>query len=178
MKQASTFGKIVDKTWKSIEAVLRKRGFNAVMLDSERALRKFIDETIPKNCIVGLGSSLTSSANKIKEILLERGNQIYYFWNGTSYNRSLDTFEEHPRPEYFLTTADSITSEGRLVNHEFSRQAILENGFPKNIIAFSDTLDINKEDLDQLYHQDYVVIDEKPRTTEVTVAVVPFSMAS
>lgn len=178
MKQASTFSKIVDKTWKSIEAVLRKKGFNTIMLDSERALRKFIDETIPKNCIVGLGNSLTLSANKIKDILLERGNQVYYSWNGTSYNRSLDTFEEHPSPEYFLTIADSITAEGRIINHEFSKEAILENGYPKNIIAFSDTLDLSKEELDQILEEEYIIIDEKPMSTEITVAVTPFSKAS
>lgn len=167
---------MLDKTWGKINNLLKKKGFNTILLESEFALRKFIDETIPRNSIVGLGNSLSSSALKIKEILLERGNKIYYSWNGDSYNRSLDTFEEHPTPDFFLTTADSITSEGRLINHEFSDRAVKENQFPENIIAFSDLQNINRP-FDNNQH-DFIIIDEKPASTKFTVAVVPFSKAS
>ncbi len=176
MRYSNSISKLIEKTWDKVENMLQKKGFNTILLDSERALRKFIDETIPQNCIVGLGSSLTSSALKIKEILIERGNKIYYSWNGESYNRSLDTFEEHPRPDFFLTTADAITPEGRLINHEFSSRAVQKNKFPENIIAFSDFQSIDKPL--NTTETGFVVFDEKPSATQFTVAVLPFSRAS
>ncbi len=174
----NSIGKLVDKTWAKVEKLLRKNGFDTILIDGERALRKFIDETIPRNSVVGLGNSLTTGALKIREILLERGNKIYYAWNGTSYNRSMDTFEELPKPDFFLTTTDSITPEGRLINHEFSNQAIRENRFPENIIAFSDLMNVDKQYMENEGVADVVVFDEKNRSPHFTVAVMPFSKAS
>jgi len=176
MKQ-STLGKMVDKTWKRIEVILRKKGFNTILLDSERALRNFIEETIPDNSIVGLGNSLTTSALRIRDILIEKGAKIYYSWNGTCYNRSLDTFEEHPKPDFFLTTADSITPEGRLINHEFRAGDAEENSLPKNIIAFSDFKNVGGTKR-QVSTEDEFIIDQKPKSSEITVAILPFSNAS
>jgi hypothetical protein len=176
MKYPNSLGKLVERTWSKVENLLKGKGFNTVLLDSDMTLRKFIDETIPKNCIVGLGNSLTSSAFKIKEILLERGNKIYYSWNGESYNRSLDTFEEHPKPDFLLTTADTITPEGKLISHEISNKAAKENLFPENIIAFSDIQNINKPVKEN--DPECIIFDEKPATTRFTVAVFPISKAS
>jgi hypothetical protein len=176
MKYPNSLGKLVERTWSKIENLLKKKGFNTIILDSDSTLRKFIDETIPKNCIVGLGNSLTSSGFKIKEMLLERGNKVYYSWNGESYNRSLDTFEEHPKPDFLLTTADTITPEGKLISHEISNKAAKENQFPENIIAFSDIKNINKPVEENL--NEYIIFDEKPATTRFTVAIFPVSKAS
>lgn len=176
MKQ-STLGKMVDKTWKHIEKILRKKGFNTILLDSERALRKFIEETIPENSIVGLGNSLTSSALRIRDILIEKGIKIYYSWNGASYNRSMDTFDEHPKPDFFLTIADSITPEGRLINNEFNSKAVGEDGLPKNIIAFSNFEKLSNRNKASSQDDEFI-IDEKLKSSEITVAFLPFSHAS
>ena len=178
MKQSTTLGHLFEKTWKSIESALRRKGFNTIIIESERALRKFIYDKIPDNCIVGLGNSLSSSALKIRDILLEKGNRVYYSWNGDSYNRSMDNFEEHPVPEFFLTTADSITSEGRLINYEFSGSAASKHNYPKNIIAFSEIASLNKRPSERNMTSDFVVFDKKPNEAEITVALLPFNKAS
>lgn len=178
MKQSSTIGHLVEKTWKSIESALKRNGFKTTILESERALRKFIYDTIPDNCIVGLGNSLSSSAMKIRDILLEKGNRVYYSWNGLSYNRSLDTFEEHPQPEFFLTTADTITPEGRVINYEFSGKAAHNHNFPKYIIAFSKIENINKRFTDRNISSEFIIFDHKPENTEITIALVPSNVAS
>jgi len=178
MKQHSTIGHLVEKTWKSIESALRRKGFNTIILDSDRALRKFIYDTIPDNSVVGLGKSLSSSAMRIRDILLEKGNRVYYSWNGLSYNRSLDNFEEHPQPDFFLTTAGSITPEGRVINYEFSGKAAYESKYPKNIIAFSKIENINRSFTERNISSEFVVFDQKPANTEITVALLPFNLAS
>lgn len=176
--RTTSIGLLVDKTWKRIETILKRKGFNTILIDNDRALRKFIYDTIPDNCIVGLGNSLCYSTLKIRDILLEKGNKVFYCWNGESYNRSLDTFEEHPKPEFFLTMADSITSEGKLVNHEFSGKAALAKDFPNNIIAFSGVDNIFDRPLRKSITSDTVIFDSNTQNTKITVAVIPFLKAS
>jgi hypothetical protein len=178
MIQNSTLLKSLEKTWKRIERLLNGKGFKTILLDSDRSLRKFIYDTIPDHCIVGLGASLNTSTLKIRDILVEKGNKVYYNWNGTAYNRSLDTFEEQPRPDYFLTTAEIIVEDGKVVNHEYSKQAVEEYKFPKNIIAFSELNNKSKNVKQSTITKEYNVFSEKLIESEVTVAILPFASAS
>lgn len=167
-------GTLLEKTWKHVERLMNRKGFKTIVLDSDRALRRFIYNTIPDNCIVGLGNSLSTSALKIRDILLEKGNKVYYAWNGDNCNRSLDTFEEHPNPEYFLTDANSITPEGNIINNEFSGRVAQEKGLPKNIIAFSKPESIARKLLGRKISSEFIILDKKPDTTNVTVALTSF----
>ncbi len=178
MIQKKSFVQSVEKTWKQLEGLLQSKGFKTRILDSERALRKFIYETIPDNCVVGLGHSLSTSAMEIRDILLEKGNKVYYNWNGTGHNRSLDTFEEQPRPDYFLTTADTITEEGKLVNNEYSRAAAKKYNFPKNIIAFSLPSNLAKRISHNNISGEYTVFEKNPAESEITVALLPYANVS
>jgi hypothetical protein len=175
MSQKISIVQSLESTWKNAERVLHRKGFSTTILDSERSLRKFIYDTIPDNCIVGLGNSLSTSAMKIRDILLEKGNKVYYNWNGSSHNRSIDTFDDQPRPDFFLTMADSITAEGKLVNHEYSKTAAKKYSFPRNIIAFSAPSTLLNKISKSIITAEYTVFDKKPEESEVTVALVPFS---
>jgi hypothetical protein len=172
MVEKSALVKFIEKPWKGIERLLHRNGFKTIILKGERALRKFIYDSIPDNCIVGLGTSLSSSAMKIRDILLEKGNKVYYNWNGTAYNRSLDTFEEQPRPDFFLTTLDTITEKGTLINTEYSGKAVEEYKFPKNIIAFSAPEKLSVQNTVVNIKGDYTILDRKPAESEVTIALV------
>lgn len=175
MIHTNSVGVIVDKTWKHIERLLIQKGFNTILLESDRALRKFIYNTIPDNCIVALGNSLSTSALKIRDILLEKGNKVYYAWNGSNCNRSIDTFEEHPCPDYFLTNANSITPEGNIINNEYSGKIAGEKGFPRNIIAFSKPGTIARKLIGRHISSEFIVIDGKPEKSNVTVAITAFA---
>lgn len=170
MVEKNAIVKSFEKNWKRIENLLRKKGFKTTLLDSERALRKFIYDTIPDNCIVGLGNSLSSSALKVRNILLEKGNKVYYNWNGTSQNRNMDTYEEQPRPDYFLTLAETITEDGKLINNEYSGEAFRNHQYPKNIIAFSEPKSISKKITQSGLSSNFIVLTEKPSDSEITVA--------
>ncbi len=164
----------LEKSWGRIEKILQRKGFKTTILSNERSLRKFIYDTIPDNCIVGLGNSLSSSALKIRNILLEKGNKVYYNWNGNRPNRDLDSFEEQPAPDFFLTTADSITGEGNIINHEYSKKAFKENRFPRNIITFSAPGNLLKKISHSALSSDFTILNTKPSESEVTVALLPF----
>jgi hypothetical protein len=173
MVQKSSLLKSIEMTWKRIERLLQRNGFKTVILDNERSLRRFIYDTIPDKSIVGLGNSLSSSAMKIRDILLEKGNKVYYNWNGTDHNRSLDTFDEQPQPDFFLTTADTITDEGSVVNNEYSGKAAKEHKFPKNIIAFSAPGNLAKKLVRKSFGCDYTIFNKKPDESEITIALIP-----
>lgn len=167
-----TIGRIFEKTIQSIESSLQKKGFKTIVLESERKLRKFLYDTIPDNSIVALGDSLSNSALKIRDILLEKRYKVYYSWHGKSSNRSLDTFEELPQPEYFLTSTNSIIDKGKLIEFPGDEK---ENTFPKHIIAFSEPDNII--DKKGNISGDIISLNESPKTTDITIAILPFSKA-
>ena len=178
MVKKSTLVQGIENTWKHLEGLLNRKGFNTIILENEGSLRNFIYDSIPDDCVVGLGNSLSSSAMRIRDILLEKGNKVYYNWNGTAYNRSLDTFEEQPRPDFFLTTADRITVEGEFINSEYSILAAKEYSYPKNIIAFSEPDRLSEQKANGANDSDYTVFENKPDGSEVTIALVSFASAS
>jgi hypothetical protein len=166
----------IEKALKNVEFTLRKKGFKTIILKSEQKFRKFIYDTIPDNCVVGLGSSLSNSALKIRDILLEKGNKVYFSWNGNSYNRSIDTFEEHLQPDYFLTSAGPLSQMDKKVNIELPDGSISPNSFPKHIIAFSGAGNIMEPKHDST--GSLLSIQEKPFSAEITIAIIPFLKAS
>lgn len=178
MVQKTSIVKSLEKTWKSIERLLQKNGFKTTILESDRALRRFIYDSIPDNCIVGLGNSLSTSALKIRDILLEKGNKVYYNWNGTTQNRIMDTYEEQPRPDFFLTMAETITDDGKIINNEYSSEAISKHSYPKNIIAFSKPDKLSKKVTQAGLSTDFTILSHKPYGSEVTVVLMPFASAS
>lgn len=174
----SAIKQFLNNSWTKIESVLNKKGFDTIVLDNERSLRKFIYDNIPDTSIVALGSSLCSKTIKIRDILLEKGNRILYFWNGAE-SRHLDTFEDIPKPDYFLTTADMITQNGEVVNSEYTDKTLNDNYFPRNIIAFANYKNIDDgSKTHKSTESTPVVIERKPKQTAVTVAIIPAEIAS
>lgn len=163
----------VDKTWKQIESILRRKGFETILLDSEKSLRKFIYDTIPDNCIVALSNSLTVKALKIKDILIEKGNRIYYSWSGNNSNRSLDTFEDHARPDFYLTLTDSISLDGVIKSNELTNCFSTVTPLPNKIIAFSAPQNIATDDKKSPAQKELLNFDSR-----ITIVMVPFLKVS
>ena len=170
MMNKSTIVGSFEKSWKKLERLLHRNGFKTTMLESERALRRFIYDTIPDNCVVGLSNSLSSSATKIRNILLEKGNKVYYNWNGNTPNRNLDSFDEVPDPDFYLTMADSITEDGTVINNEYSKSAASINKFPRNIIAFSAHENLLKRISYGGLKGNFTIFKNLPGESEITVA--------
>ncbi len=129
---------IIHYTKKDIQRMvtfLQKKGFTITILKGEM-LKEFIMKNIPDDCIVGVGESLSSGELGITSILSEKDNNVFYSWDGNqNYNRSLDTFETHPLPGYFLSLG-SITQDGNLVVNDFKGDFNANNSLPKNFIVF------------------------------------------
>ncbi|MBN2480378.1 MAG: hypothetical protein JXB19_01460 [Bacteroidales bacterium] len=153
---------------------LKEKGFKTLILNDEEQVIEYIHR-IPNDVIIGLGDSITTCTLKIRNILARKGSLIFYGWNGdVHYNRSLETFEDHPVPGYFLTRVNAITLRGNLLIRDYSRKAIMENRFPRNIVAFAGCNRIVEEFRNEPGINKYGIFKEKPASVDFTVVLLPY----
>jgi hypothetical protein len=157
-----------------LESALHKKGFKTVVLNSETEVIEFINN-LPNDVIMGLGDSITTCTLKIRNLLIKKGSLIFYSWNGADdYNRTIDTFEEHPKPDFYLTRINAITTTGEIMIKDYSRKAATEKKFPKHILAFAGynrIVDKFKEGNSLIK---YTIFREKPENIDFTVVLLPF----
>lgn len=152
---------------------LKKKGYKTIILNNEEEVIDYVHR-LPNEGIFGLGDSMTTCTLKIRNILARKGSLIFYGWNGdVNYNRSLETFENHPTPDYFLTRINAITLKGHLLIKDYSRKAIIENHFPRKIIAFAGYNRIVDEFSDTPSIHKYGVFKEKPASVDFTLVLLP-----
>lgn len=162
----------------SIDAIVKalsKKGFRSIVLHSDKEVKDFLNKNIPDETPVGLGDSITSCKLNLRNILATKGTKIFYSWNGSdNYNRSLDTFDNHIRPDYFITRITALTVDGRLLMKDYDKSAAAENKFPENIFAF---VGLNRlvEEFDSNDNElKYPVVSKSPAEINFTVAILPF----
>jgi hypothetical protein len=158
-----------------LEIVLKKNGFNIIILNSEKEVKDFINLRIPDNSIVGLGSSITTCKLNVRSILNAKGSIIYYSWDGSeNYNRSLDTFDTLQRPEYYITRITAVALSGDVLMKDYSRSASQNEIYPKQVLGFAG---INRV-VDKLEKREslkkYTVIKQCSSSTNFTIALLPF----
>ena len=160
---------------KELQVVLEEKGFRSVVLNSEKEVKDFINDNIPDERLVGLGDSITNCKLNIRNILAAKGSKIFYSWDGSeNYNRSMDTFERPPRPDYYLSRINAITTSGELLMKDYSKQAAEEGLYPKQIFAFAGMNRLTNKLRDNDSVHKYPVFSQKPDDTEFTVALLPF----
>jgi len=160
---------------KELQAVLAEKGFQSVVLNSEKEVKDFINDNIPDERLVGLGDSITNCKLNIRNILAAKGSKIFYSWDGSeNYNRSMDTFERPPRPDYYLSRINALTTSGEVLMKDYSKQAADEGLYPKQIFAFAGMNRLTNKLRDNDSIQKYPVFSLKPDDAEFTVALLPF----
>jgi hypothetical protein len=157
-----------------LKTVLSRKGFKPIVLQNEAEVIDFINN-IPNDGIVGLGDSITTCALKIRNLLTKKGSIIFYSWDGADdYNRTMESFEGHPKPDFYLTRINAITTKGEILIKDYSRKAAEKESFPKHVIAFAGVNRI----VDKFNESDslikYTVIKEKPEAMDFTVVLLPF----
>lgn len=166
-------GIINSSTVNELAEVLRTKGYRVVIINDDEKIVEYIHQ-IPNDVVIGLGDSITTCTLRIRNILARKGTLIYYGWNGDpNYNRSIETFENHPLPEYFLTRINYITLKGEMLLKDYSRASFLANRFPDKIIAFAGYNRIINEFDDNPALQKYTVLRHKPENVDVTIVLLP-----
>jgi len=165
---------INNTTISSLETVLHKKGYKCIVLNNEAEVIDFINK-LPNDGIMGLGDSITTCALKIRNLLIKKGSLIFYSWNGAEdYNRTIETFEEHPDPDFYLTRINAITTKGEIMVKDYSRKAATEKKFPKHILAFAGYNRIVDKFNEGNSVIKYTIFTEKPENTDFTVVLLPF----
>jgi L-lactate utilization protein LutB len=120
-----------------LSAKLKKRGFNAVILNTADTIKDFISKTVPVDATVGLGGSVTLREAGIDVLLKSRGNTVFDHWDSSkSTGEILDARRKQLTSDYFLTSINAITIDGELVNIDGAGNRVAAMIFgPKHVIA-------------------------------------------
>jgi len=162
-------------TLQELLPVLEKKGFHTLVLNSDKEVKDFINDNIPDRIIVGLGDSITTCKLNIRHILATKGSHIFYSWDGsTNYNRSLDTFEMPPRPDYYITRITALTTSGELLMMDYDKNAASQNNFPTHVMAFVGLNRITSEFEKTESLSKYPIIVTCPENIEFTLILLPF----
>jgi len=165
--------KVTEAVIQDLSTVLREKGYRTLVLNEEEEVIDYIHR-IPNDGIFGLGESITTCTLKIRNLLARKGRIIFYGWNGdVNYNRSLETFEEHPLPDYFLTRINAITLKGDMLLKDYSRKAMQESRFPRKIFAFAGCNRIVDAFDDAPSLHKYSIFKRKPDHVDFTVVLLP-----
>jgi hypothetical protein len=116
---------------------LKKRDFNVQILGTVKEINDYLLNTIPANAKVGLGGSITIRELGVDKLLKERGNTVLDHWDKSlSPEQSLNVRKEQLTSDYFLTSANAITTDGRIINIDGvgNRVAAMIFG-PKHVIS-------------------------------------------
>ena len=167
---------VTEEVIRGLSSALKDKGYKTLVLKDEEQVIDYIHR-IPNDGIFGLGESITTCSLKIRNILARKGRIIFYGWNGDiNYNRSLETFEDHPLPDYFLTRINAITLKGDMLVKDYSRKALQENRFPRKIVAFAGCNRMVDVFNDAPSLQKYAVFKRKPENVDFTVVLLPYIM--
>lgn len=155
--------------------VLEKKGFRTRVLNSDKEVKDYINDQVPDQTTVGLGDSITTCKLNIRHILAAKGSTIFYSWDGSeNYNRSLDTFENPPRPDYYITRITAITTNGEFLMKDYNKSAANRNNFPLHVMAFAGLNRLTEEFEKTESLIKYPVITSSPENIEFTIILLPF----
>lgn len=96
---------------------LRKNGMNATFVPTAEQAKVMVLEMIPARVKVGVGGSVTIRQMGLIDALLERGNEVFDHWEmGLSKDERMAMARKHLSADYFLSSSNALTMDGKLVN--------------------------------------------------------------
>lgn len=121
---------------KRVVEVLNKRRYEAIYVDTLEEAKKLVLESIPKGSSVAMGGSVTlSEMDMINEI--RKGEYKFFdrFASGLPFSEVMEIYRQGLTADYFLSSTNVITEDGRLINMDSSgnRAASILFG-PKKVI--------------------------------------------
>ena len=111
MKSVSSeaIGKVIES--------LKKNEMEAVYFQTVAEAREEVLRRIPSGAKVGIGGSITLREIGILEALEKRGNEVYDHWKeGLSKERRQEVGKKQQRSDFFLTSTNALTLDGKLIN--------------------------------------------------------------
>jgi hypothetical protein len=115
MKSISS--EIIQKTLES----LKKNEMETIFFPTVREAREEVLKRIPPEVTVGVGGSVTLRQMGLLEALEKRGNEVFNHWKeGLSKEDRQAVTKKQQRADFFVTSTNALTMDGKLVNVDAS----------------------------------------------------------
>jgi hypothetical protein len=127
----------------SVVKALKAKGYEAVYVPSKEAALEEVLKLIPEGASVGVPGTVTVREIGAMEKLEERGCTIYHHWNPalSPEERSQVLMDEYCA-DYFLTSANAITRDGKIVNIDGNGNRVSAMAWGRNTLIF--VIGVNK----------------------------------
>ena len=127
----------------SVVKELKKKEYEAVYVSTKEAALEEVLKLIPEKASVGVPGSVTIREIGAMEKLKERGCTIYHHWDPslTPEARSQVLMDEYCA-EYFLTSANAITRDGKIVNIDGTGNRVSAMAWGRSTLIF--VISVNK----------------------------------
>lgn len=100
---------------KTIES-LGKNGIKATYFDDSGSAVKYLLENIDNNEKVGIGGSMTVKSLGIPELLIDRGNKVFFHWLESTPEGMDNARRNAEQADVYISSTNALTEEGQLVN--------------------------------------------------------------
>jgi L-lactate utilization protein LutB len=108
---------ITPETIDKVIESLNKNEMEAVYFPTVAEAREEVLRRIPSGARVGIGGSITLREMGILEALEKRGDEVYDHWKeGLSKERRQEVGKRQQRADFFLTSTNALTLDGKLIN--------------------------------------------------------------
>jgi hypothetical protein len=127
----------------SVVKALKAKGYEAAYAPSKEAALEEVLKLIPEGVSVGVPGTVTVREIGAMEKLAERGCAIYHHWNPalSPEERSQVLMDEYCA-DYFLTSANAITRDGKIVNIDGNGNRVSAMAWGRNTLIF--VIGVNK----------------------------------
>ncbi|MDR2178973.1 MAG: lactate utilization protein [Synergistaceae bacterium] len=127
----------------SVVKALKAKGYEAVYVPSKEAALEEVLKIIPEGVSVGVPGTVTVREIGAMEKLEERGCTIYHHWNpALSPEERSQVLMDEFCADYFLTSANAITRDGKIVNIDGNGNRVSAMAWGRNTLIF--VIGINK----------------------------------
>lgn len=100
---------------KTIEA-LKKNGIKAEFFSDSASAVNYLLKSIDPGAKVGVGGSMTVKTLGLPELLIDRGNKVFFHWLESTPEGMQEARRNASQADVYLTSSNAVTEEGQLVN--------------------------------------------------------------
>jgi L-lactate utilization protein LutB len=130
---------ITPETIDKVIGTLKKNEMEAVYFQTAAEAKEEILRRIPPRAKVGVGGSVTLREMGIIEALEKRGDEVYDHWKEElSKEGRQEVGKKQQRAEFFLTSTNALTLDGKLINVDASGNRITSMIFgPERVMVIT-----------------------------------------
>ncbi len=116
---------------------LKRNEMETIYFASVQEAKEEILKRIPSGVKVGIGGSITLREMGLVGALNDRGNEVYDHWKeGLSIEERQAVAKKQQRADFFLTSANAVTMDGRLINVDATGNRVASMIFgPEKVIV-------------------------------------------